>query len=210
MSHEGTITVRGTASRRVTPDIAVWSVVVEGHARTEREVFGQCSDRLNTLFTTLRDSATTAEIATRPIHVWPEWSDTGGRRIGYQGRGTVVIRGPIDEAARLGQLALDSGVPRVDGPDYVVGELVRIQDELAGEAVVAARARAMRMAEAAGRTLGPVVGITDEGVQTSISHEAFGMRTMAMRDATADVSAPPSAPEMEDIQTTAVVTFALT
>lgn len=209
MATAGSITVRGTATRRVTPDVAIWSAVVEGRAKTEREAFGACSEALTKLFETVRAGAKDAEVATDPVRVWPEWNETGRKRIGYQASAAVTIRGPLDEAGGLAQAALDAGATRLDGPEFLIGELTRIQDELAADAVDAARDRATRMAGAADRSLGAVLQITDEGVQTMYAQVAYEMKAMSLRGA-ADVTAPPTAPQMQDIQTTAVVTFALT
>jgi len=203
------IRVRGTAFRRVSPDVAVWVAVVDGRATSEREAFGACSARLTAMHQTLSDIAQTAEVSTDPVHVWAEWNEAGRRRTGYAAQGAVRIRGPIDEAGRLGQAALDAGATRLDGPRYLVGDIVSIEDELAAEAVMAARRRAQHMADAADRRLGHVVSIADEGTESMQSGGGFEIHTSAMRTMADEVSAPPMAPPMQEIETTVVVTFPL-
>ncbi len=162
MPNRDRITVQGTARRRVSPDIAVWTAVVDSRATTQGAAFAACSSSLAALLKDVKAAAgNDCEIWASGVYVSGEWDDRGQRRAGFAGSGSVSIRARLDEAARLGQVALDAGATRLDGPVFEVSNADDVMDELRGEAVIAARETAERMAIAAGRALGTAIIISD-------------------------------------------------
>jgi uncharacterized protein len=203
------ITVTGRATRLVTPDIASWSAATEGKGDTQRQAFADCSSKLAALLAAVAETAAKdARVSASGVYVSPEWDERGRKRIGFVAGGSVTIRAGLEEAGRLGQLALDAGAVRLDGPGYEVADADAIQDELRAEAVVAARATAERMAAAAGRTLGAAIRISDQGTDGGMgwAPQAKFSRAGAM-EMSAD--APPLEPDSQEIQASATVSFEL-
>lgn len=203
------ITVTGHASRLVTPDIATWSAATEGKGETQREAFAACSAALTALLGAVTETAAKdARVSASGVYVSPEWDERGRKRVGFVAGASVTIRAGLEEAGRLGQLALDAGAVRLDGPGYEVADVDAIQDELRADAVVAARATAERMATAAGRAVGAAIRISDQGTDGGMGYapQAKFSRAGAM-EMSAD--APPLEPDSQEIQATATVTFEL-
>ena len=203
------ITVTGRATRLVTPDIATWSAATEGKGETQREAFATCSAALTALLAAVTTTAAKdARVSASGVYVSPEWDERGRKRIGFVAGASVTIRAGLEEAGRLGQLALDAGAVRLDGPGYEVADIDAIQDELRADAVTAARATAERMASAAGRTVGPAIRISDQGADSGMgwAPQAKFSRAGAM-EMSAD--APPLEPDAQEIQAVATVTFEL-
>lgn len=202
-----TITVFGTARRRVAPDIGVWQAIVEARGADERQAYSACATLLSRVHAAVSVAAdTTAEASVGGIWVQPEWSDSGQRRIGVLATAQIAIRGAVGQLEALGQCAMDAGAIRLDGPTYEVGNVLEIMDELGAAAVVAAHVRASALAAAAGRAVGQVVRI-DDGVQPRgadwSGSEMGKLRVAAMGDV------GPVSPESQALQADVTVTYLL-
>ncbi len=206
MPNRDRITVQGTARRRVSPDIAVWTAVVDSRATTQGAAFAACSSSLAALLKDVKAAAgNDCEIWASGVYVSGEWDDRGQRRAGFAGSGSVSIRARLDEAARLGQVALDAGATRLDGPVFEVSNADDVMDELRGEAVIAARETAERMAIAAGRALGTAIIISD-----GAADGGGGPVPKFARFAEMSADAPPMEPGAHEISASATVTYVLT
>lgn len=202
------ITVTGRATRRVTPDIATWSAATEAKGETQRAAFATCSKQLAALVEAVgKEAGPDAEVSATGVYVSPEWDERGRKRIGYVAGASVTIRGGLEEAGRLGQVALDANAVRLDGPGFTVANADGIRDELRAEAVVAARATAERMAAAAGRTVGAAIRISDQADGSQIVWGVQPKYARAAMEMSAD--APPLEPDAQDIEATAIVVFEL-
>lgn len=203
-----TITVYGTARRRVAPDLGTWQAVVEARGVTEREAYGACAAALTAVLGAVdAASADDVEVSAGGISVGQEWDDTGRRRVGAVASGTVSVRGPLDALAAAGQSALDAGAVRLDGPFYEVGRVDAIMDELSVAAVGHARERAAQLAAAAGRVLGEVVRVVDgmapaPGPGGGPEFAKLDMQAMA-------VGAGPVSPSLHELQAHVTVTLRL-
>lgn len=201
-----TITVRGTAQRRVLPDVGVWHAVVEASGADERRAYAACAARLTAVHSAVDAATETAEVSAGRIQVHTEWSESGQRRVGCRATATVAIRSTLDGLEMLGQQAMDAGAVRLDGPSYEVSGALAIMDELGAEAVLAAHVRASAMAAAAGRGVGQVVGIVDGVQEAGVSPWHRGA-VMAMRVEAMDVG--PVSPEAQVLQADVTVTYLL-
>jgi uncharacterized protein YggE len=200
-----TITVRGTARRRVAPDVGVWQAVVEARGADERQAYAACATRLTAVHAAVDAVAATAEVSAGGVQVHAEWSESGQRRIGCIATASVGIRAPLDRLETLGQTAMDAGAVRLDGPSYEVSGVLVIMDELGAEAVVSAHVRASALAAAARRGVGQVVSIVD-----GVDDPGAGRRSgpfMAMRAEAMDVG--PVSPESQVLQADVTVTYLL-
>lgn len=200
------ITVTGHASRRVTPDVAVWSAATEAKGDTQRAAFTSCAAALTSLLDAVRAEASSdAEVSAGGVYVSPQWDERGRTQIGFVAGASVTIRGSLEEAGRLGQIALAAGAIRLDGPTFAVANVAAIRDALLADAVVAARRTADLMAAAADRTVGAAVRITDQ------SDAVGGTPPMYARAVSMEMNAdtPPLEPESQEITAQAVVVFEL-
>lgn len=205
------ITATGRARRSVTPDVATWSAATEARGQTQREAFATCSEQLAALTTATKDAARKTAgvtISASGVYVHPEWDDRGRKRTGYIAGGSVTIRAGLEDAARLGQAALDAGAIRLDGPSFEVREPDLIRDEMLALAVTNARVTAERMAAADGRTVGRAIAIVDGSPDAGSAVMAPRMmaRSMQMDSAAA---APPLEPGEEMLEAMVSVTFEL-
>jgi uncharacterized protein YggE len=200
--------VTGAARRELVPDLASWGAVVEVRAETQRDAFAGCSAALAALRARLADAAAAhdeAQVASGGVSVVPEWDERGRRQVGWSATGSVRVRAALAAAADLGQVALDGGAVRLDGPWYEVSGREAIREELLAEAVHVARRVAERIAGAEGRGVGAALHIT---------HRAGGWAPFPgpvrmERAMVAEAAPPPLEPGAMDIEATVRVTFAL-
>ncbi len=162
MSDDDRIIVTGVARRLVDPDIAYLDAIAETRAATQRETFDQCLQQANAVLEALRAAAAASvRLSASGVSVYERWDPRGRKRDGYEARASVTARAPLADVPGLGTVALDAGAVRLEGPRFAIAEREAMLDEMLGEAVNAARARATRLAEAAGVELGRAVRIAD-------------------------------------------------
>ena len=161
---EDRVVVSGTASRSVPADRAVWALVVVETGEAPAEAFGRCGRRLDALTRALRDAlGEAAEVRTGALSVQPQ-RDVEGRRLEtVEVRGQVVVDVPVEAVGRASGAAMSAGADRLEGPALEVRAATAIGEELLADAVAAARREAERIASAAGRRLGRVVSVAEEG-----------------------------------------------
>ena len=160
---EDRVVVAGTARRGVAADRAVWALVVTESGDAPGATFTRCGERLDALTQALRDAlGDAADIRTGALSVQPQRDPDGQRTARIEVSGQVTIDVPVGEAGRAAGAAMAAGADRLNGPNLEVGEREAIAEELLGEAVAAARRKAERIAEAAGRRLGHVVSVTED------------------------------------------------
>lgn len=209
MPNRDRITVHGTARRRVSPDIAIWSAAVDSRATTQGAAFTACSSDLSALLKHVKAAAgDDTDVWASGVYVSREWDDRGQRKAGYAANGSVSIRAGLAESARLGQVALDAGATRLDGPTFEVSDLDEILDDLRSDAVLAARETADRMAIAAGRALGQAIIVAD-GPVDDVAASAGGRMSRMMAAAEMGAEAPPVEPGAHEVSASVTVTYVL-
>ncbi len=165
-----TISVTGTGHATLTPDRFSFTVGVQTQAPTVEEAVNQNNAKMSSVLAALkRAGATDQEIRTLNFSVYPQQVYEQGkppRVVGYQASNSVnVTKKEIGEAGRLLQVALNAGVNDTSGINFEVSDQARGRDQGLRAAFEDARAKAALLAQAAGRTLGRAMTIT-EGIET--------------------------------------------
>ena len=74
----------------------------------------------------------------------------------------VTVEAALSEAGRASGVAMSAGADRLRGPLLRVSGQEAIAEELLRDAVAAARRKAEHLAQAAGRSLGPVISVAED------------------------------------------------
>jgi uncharacterized protein len=189
-----TVTVTGSAQRAVAPGAATWRAEAVESDDDPRTAFERCSTRLNALVERL---SAVGEVATEAVVVQPRFE--AGGAAGAEAIGAVRVRSPAGRAADVAQAAMSAGADRLQGPHFEYERASEVRGELLSVAVADARAKAERLAAAAGRRLGRV----DQIEETGAGHVPVQPRTMA-----AVAEAPDVRPRELTVTATVRVVFA--
>ena len=159
------IVVHGRARRSVAPDVATVRMVVMELDQEQRAAFERCGPRLNELTARLRALiGGDGQVTVGALRVEPYWEEPAEHE---RGRNVQAASGPVAVecmpalAARVISEAIALGVDEVHGPRYSVRDPSPVLEELLGAAVVAARRKAERLAQAAERSLGGIVAVEE-------------------------------------------------
>lgn len=205
-----TVTVSGTGRAIVTPDRFTFSVGVTTVAPTVEEAITENNRRTASVIAALkRAGAQDRDIQTSQFSIHPQQDYQQGklpRILGYQVSNNVTVRSEkINDAGRLLGVAVAAGVNNSSGINFEVSDPARGRDLGLKAAFDDARAKAALLAQAAGRTLGRAVTIT-EGGQGVPPPQPY-MRAMAMEaQVAADV---PIESGTQELTFTISATFAL-
>lgn len=204
-----TISVTGTGKSTVTPDRFTFTVGVQTVADTVEEAVNQNNTKVAAAIAALkRAGATDAQIRTSNFSIWPQQDYQQGklpRILGYQVANNVTVtRDKIGDAGKLLQAAVNAGVNTSSGLQFEVSDPSRGRDQGMKAAFDDARAKAALLAQAAGRTLGRALTIS-EGSQ-AVPPQPYP-RAMAMRaeagQAVSDI--PVESGTQENLYTVSVV-----
>jgi len=191
------VTVTGTAERSVAPGAATWRAEAVEADDDPRAAFERCSSRLNALLERLDG---VGEVATEAVVVQPRWDERGAAR-GAEAIGAVRVRASAARAGEVAQAAMAAGADRLHGPRFEYDDADEVRNDLLGEAVADARAKAERLAAAAGRELGAVRAIDESGPERSPRSFRMAAETV--------VEAPDVRPRELTVTAQVTVTFAL-
>ena len=177
-----TISVTGTGKSSVTPDRFTFTVGVQTVAQTVEEAVNQNNTKVAAAVAALkRGGATDAQIRTSNFSIWPQQDYSQGnlpKILGYQVSNNVTVtRNNIGDAGKLLQAAVNAGVNTSSGLQFEVSDPAKGRDQGMRAAYEDARAKAATLAQAAGRTIGRALTIS-EGAQ--IAPPPYP-RPMAMR-----------------------------
>lgn len=165
-----TITVTGTATTRLTPDIVVVTLGVQTQAGDVAEAVGESNRRAADVIGVFRAAGVASEdIQTTYFNVYPQQQyDQFGNPTGesqYWVDNTITVRvRALDQVGALLQSALTRGANSVQGVTYTVEDPTAALDEIRIEALEDARAQAEQMAAAAGVGLGEVLSVGEPGI----------------------------------------------
>ncbi len=193
------ITVAGSATTEVAPDLATITLGVTNHKPTAKAA----ADATATAAQAIVDEAKAegvkpADIATQTLTLAQTFEDQqdahghfiGRKATGFDASNTVAIRiRDLAKAGTLAQALIDKGANTFDGIAFSIEHPQPILDKLAGEAVANAKRQAEIMAQAAGVKLGHVLVIERAGAAPP-----FRARAYAAPMAMARVAAPASMP----------------
>lgn len=207
-----TITVGGTGKVSLAPDRVTFSVGVQSVAPTVDQAVSDNNQRVAAVVAALKKAgAAEKEIRTSNFSIFPQQDFSQGqlpRILGYQVSNNVTVtRENVTDAGRLLQAAVNAGVNTSSGLSFVISNPARGRDAGLRSAFEDARAKAAVLAQAAGRTLGRAMAITEAG-QLAPPPPYPMARTMAMGKA-ADVSEVPVEAGNEEMSFGVTVTFEL-
>lgn len=205
----GTLTVLGTATVTAPPDRAVVRLGVQTRAETPAEALRAHEADMARVLAEVRsfgipDRQITIESLHLGEHYGPEGPD------GYQAFRIVAVEtDSLRTVPDLVASVVAVGANRLDGLVYTVREAGPMQDRALDEAMARARAKAERLARAAGRALGDVVAVTEQGVSPvhPFLRQGHGGDAVAVEAVAAEPGAYSTG--ASQVQATVLVRFAL-
>jgi hypothetical protein len=167
-----TVSVTGTGRSNVAPDRFTFTAGVQTIASTVDEAVNQNNAKVAAVLAALkRAGAGEKDLRTSNFSIYPQQDYSQGkmpRILGYQVSNNITVtRSEVGEAGKLLQAAISAGVNTTSGLNFEVSDPTRGRDEGLRAAFLDARAKATLLAQAAGRTLGRAVQIS-EGVQQGV------------------------------------------
>jgi uncharacterized protein YggE len=208
-----TVTVTGTGRAMVTPDRFSFNVGVQTVAATVDEAVSENNRRVAAVIAALKKAgAQDKDIQTSQFSIYPQQDYQQGklpRIVGYQVSNNVTVRSEkVGDAGRLLGIAVGAGVNQSSGINFEVSDPTRGRDEGLRKAFDDARAKAALLAQAAGRTLGQALAIS-EGMQHQIIPPPIAtQRQMAMAEGRVAGNVPVESGS-EEVGYAVTVTFAL-
>jgi len=153
-SREKVISVTGTATSSVAPDLANISFGVEIQEKTAKDALASNSEMMNTVITAIKQvGITDSEISTSQFSIYPVYNyyqekDTGKNvqeLIGYRVSNIINVKTEkLDSVASIIDSAVGAGVNRVDSVFFSLSPEVssKLKDDLLAKAVLNAKSRA--------------------------------------------------------------------
>ncbi len=205
-----TVTVTGSGRATLAPDRFAFTVGVQTVGPTVDVAVAENNKRVASVIAALKNAgASDKDIQTSNFNIYPQQEYREGnlpRILGYQVSNTVTVRSTkIGDAGRLLGVAIAAGVNTASGLNFEVSDPARGREQGLKAAFDDAKAKAALLAQAAGRTLGRALQIS-EGVHQSPPPMPM-MRAQAMEaKAAMDV---PVEPGTQELSYTITVTFEL-
>ncbi len=203
-----TVSVSGTGRTTVTPDRFTFTVGVQTVSQTVEQAVNENNTRVAAVIAALKkQGAADKDIRTSNFSIWPQQDYSQGhlpRILGYQVANNITVtRDKIGEAGRLLQAAVNAGVNTSSGLQFEVSEPAKGRDQGLRAAFDDARAKATLLAQAAGRTLGKALSISEGGGQQV--PPPYIPRPMAMKAEAAVSEIPVESGTQETSYTVSVV-----
>jgi len=208
-----TVSVTGTARVMTTPDRFSFNVSVQTISPTVEEAVNENNRKVAAVIAALKNAgAKSEEIQTSNFSIYPQQDYSQQqqgklpRLLGYQVSNSITVtKKEIASAGKLLQAAIGAGVNQSSGLSFSVSDPARGRDEGLRAAFADARAKATLLAQAAGRTLGPAMAITEGGASNPQPRPMMGGRVMAAQVA----SEVPVESGSEELGFTVSVVFAM-
>jgi uncharacterized protein YggE len=208
-----TISVTGSARVTTTPDRFSFNVSVQTISPTVEEAVNENNAKVAAVIAALKNAgAKPDEIQTSNFSIFPQQDYSQQqqgklpRLLGYQVSNSITVtKKEIASAGKLLQAAIGAGVNQSSGLSFSVSDPARGRDEGLRAAFADARAKATLLAQAAGRTLGPAMAITEGGASTPQPRPFAVGRVMAAQVA----SEVPVESGSEELAFTVSVVFAM-
>ena len=180
-----TISVTGTGHATLTPDRFSFTAGVQTTAPTVEEAVNQNNDKMSAVIAALkRAGASDQEVRTSNFSIFPQQVYEQGkppRVTGYQANNSVTVtKSDVAAASKLLQVALSAGVNEMSALSFEVSDPSRGRDQGLRAAYEDARAKAALLAQAAGRTLGRAM-IISEGTGAQMPPPPRPIAVMAAR-----------------------------
>ena len=179
------VTVSGSGRVTVTPDRYTFTAGVQSMAPTVEEAVNENNMKMNAVVAALKKAgATDQEVRTSNFSIFPQQVYEQGkppRVTGYQANNSVTVtKSDVAAASKLLQVALSAGVNEMSALSFEVSDPSRGRDQGLRAAYEDARAKAALLAQAAGRTLGRAM-IISEGTGAQMPPPPRPIGVMAAR-----------------------------
>lgn len=194
------ITVTGVGHAQAVPDEAEFSLGITTKGESARAALTANSARMHELIAALKNAGVASkDVKTQDVSVGPSYEERGG----YVARNSVSVHiRDLKQAGTVLDAASRAGANEVYGPNLSRSDRDAVEAKALADAMANARSRANALAKAAGKPLGDVTAIVENG-----GPEPGPIYAMAER-ATADQKAPIE-PGTDDITAVVTVTFAI-
>jgi len=182
-----TVSVTGSGRITVTPDRFSFNASVQTIAPTVEEAVNENNTKVAAVIAALKNvGAAAEEIKTSNFSIYPQQDYSQQQQgklprvVGYQVSNSItVMKKQIAEAGRLLQAAIAAGVNQTSGLSFTVSDPTRGRDDGLRAAFADARAKASLLAQAAGRSLGPAMTISELASMTPQPRPLGSPRVMA-------------------------------
>lgn len=193
-----TIVTTGEAVVRRAPDRAFLVAAVETRAKDPKEAQSQNAKTMTAVQARVIASGIPKDaVRTLGYNIQQEFDFVNGRRVprGYAARNAVEVRvEALDQLGELLDAVVQAGATSISGVRFDLRDRAAAEREALRQAVADARARAEAAASGVGRTIDRVLRIDDTRRELP---RPMAMATMAREVASADVTTPVEAGEIE-------------
>jgi uncharacterized protein YggE len=200
------ITVVGSGTADVVPDVADWSFGVHSQAVTASDALSANASVMKAVLDALETSGVSKEdVQTTDVSLYPETADDGRTVTGYSASSTVTatVR-KLGDAGKVVDAAVHAGASDVYGPNLHSSDTDDAYGEAVDKAFDDARAHAEAIAAKAGVSLGAPIAIVEGGGY--VPGPVLGYDRAAGASA-ADVA--PVEPGTQQVSASLTVTFAI-
>lgn len=165
----GTITVTGSATVNVVPDVATISLGVTSTGDTAAAAMAANNDAVSAVIARLiAAKVADRDMQTSSLSVNPNWvtnaAGNGQEVKGYVASNMLTVRiKALETTGEILDAAITDGANTLNGLSFGLADQRPVEDEARKAAVADAVAKAKLLAEAAGEKLGPIVSITEGG-----------------------------------------------
>ncbi|MEO8289893.1 MAG: SIMPL domain-containing protein [Gaiellaceae bacterium] len=197
------ITVVGTGSVDVVPDLADWSFGVRSQAATASAALSANADAMRSILAALRGAGIAKDdLRTEQVSLYPETTDDGRTVTGYTASSnvTATVRN-LGDAGKVVDAAVNAGANDIYGPNLHPADTDAQYKQAVDDAFDDARARAQAIAAKAGVSLGEPVAIVEGG---GITPGPLYDRALAATDEMAPIE-----PGKQQVTASLTVTFAI-
>ncbi len=201
-----TVTTVGTGTGSAAPDTAQVSMGVTFSASDRVAAQNGATKIATAIIAAVKAAGIDAkDIQTSQISLNQEYGKTGQPTGGFIASQSITIKTKlVDKIGAAIAAATDAGATDVSGPQFSLSDSNAASLDAIDKAMSDAKARAEAVAKAAGRTLGPVVSVTEAGT-SQVS--PFASRAVATDAGGSAV--PPVEPGQVDSSTQLTVVFSL-
>jgi uncharacterized protein YggE len=202
MSGNG-VTVVGTGSADVVPDVADWSFGVHSQAATASGALSANASAMKDVLAALESAGIAKEdVQTTEVSLYPETADDGRTVTGYSASSTVTVTvRKLGDAGKVVDAAVRAGATDVYGPNLHPSDTDEAYGEAVDKAFDDARAHAEAIAAKAGLSLGAPIAIVEGG--------GYAPGPVMAYDRAAAAEVAPVEPGTQQVSASLTVTFAI-
>ncbi len=165
-----TVTSAGTGETSAAPDEATMNFGVTTEGTDAADTLDAASKAADEIIAALKNLDIDADdLQTRNVSIWPRYNynrdDSPPQITGYEA--SIMVSATLRDLGQVGEVitaATAAGANQVNGPTFTLSEDAAARDEAIEDAVANARRRAETMADAAGKSVGDVISISETGV----------------------------------------------